>query len=144
MFPIQVWSLGKSRLPIIFLAVCFFVHKVDSLLFVVKNTMIIVFVIPGSTASDQIHSAKGENTSSDKLPKSFCRCRLEVSVQHGAANDDRDRETNKLGRNDLSGVESLQSPVDVPYLCKGRGDEDEYQEVGDGERESSKKGIGDQ
>jgi hypothetical protein len=84
-------------------------------------------------ACNKVNSQECQETSSHKLRCTRGRHGLEVPVEDRTANDDGQSKKDELGRDHLSGVETLQSSVYVADLHQGAGYKDKDEQIRYGE-----------
>lgn len=124
-FAVEVDCFIRLGLAVVFVLVCIFIP-----------------VVPArSPAGDEPDPRERERTAADKFPRVVARRALKVAVQDGRPEDDRQREHDKLDRNDLRGIEPLQRAVDVLDLHDSRADEDRDQQIKNRKRDDAPQRI---
>ncbi len=96
---------------------------------------VFVLVLPRPTAGDEEDAEEGQEAAADEFSSLFGSRTFEIPVQHGAADDDTERERDKLDRDNLGRVEPLESLVDVADLHHRGGQQDEDERVRNRSRE---------
>ena len=132
-----VWLFRMVNLVLI----SFFVHQINGIFLVCHFVEAFLAPTTCSSTRNQVHSQERQRATSEEFAETICIGRLKVSVEYSTANNNRYGEENKLNRNDLGRVETLQSAIHVADLHKSRNNENENEEVGDGECQGSPESV---